>query len=1341
MKRTLSAFTAGILQHLGLLTAFVLLVAAHEFVDAHPALTAVLVFIFSMPYLVAAVVARRASFLYGTMLLGAVAYFLACHALGAPGTLFPLLSVPLVWCLLIVGHVLRKRLDAEMAAYPTTVFRAMDITVAAFAIWALIQVGGLMGTPGYMQYAAGLAFLGYAGLYLAHSLAGASPIYIHAFSICLMLGAVFTVAAAVSFQACWAAAIASAGAVLAVGTKLHRGRTHAWSWHFYVSSAVVIAVSLALSVVRGAYLVVDLSLASLLLWAAYRWLARAVPDVRHAMLAERVMAKCFFFGSLGLGVLVVPAMLLWPADPHIALAALICGVTFAWMMWRRRDQVFGTRGVYSLAAVMFASAGLLGLGRQLPAWLASAWSAAVPLALLIGLGLLRGAFDREKDKVIRRTLAEAAVFPAFFVWFIPLLQGETIVALAGAAAAAVMVAAESVQLKEKAFRHALGPAVAGIFVAATYLLAGPGSAAWIACAAGAAVAGVGYLLAVARERQATRGALHLAWLILSAAGLAFAVGAGSADVLYSLTAIAAVSVLMTGFLAAQAKRGVQYLAVAAVAVLAVAGSLVWGPFSELRVAWPGVCLLVLSAACWLAWARGRGIWTVRAATGLLSLGSLLVIFNVFATPAAQLGAGAGVVGALFVLAALLRGRFPRVSNSAVITGHLTSIILASAALIQCWPQNSWVVPAIAAALAAIYAVMPRLRTSLGFRSGIFLWLSVAVLLGMAALAGKPYRAQLPTAAFLSLVWLAVGYTWRRAEAWSMPLYVAAAFFAGLCGLVGLFTPAPTGVWSVFLVNGVAFMGLFLVLREDVFVYLSTLSLSVLAYTWVKTTSSFFTQDVLFYLILGAAVLGVVFWLPHLKRLLTKTGSLPIFSIFSWQGKFLLAIPITALALLVVMAYTTTLTGHPKFCVSCHNMDEYYVSWQHSSHQDVACIDCHYNPGAAAMVKGKLSGLVQVVQYVSHSYSTKPHALVSNDSCMRSSCHAGMGETADVVLFGDQIKFRHDKHLSGNPRGKMLNCVSCHGHTEKAEHINVVRTACLTCHFYGRADDTPLAAAQCDTCHTPPAETVTFMGQSFDHVSFLKGKTAVGCENCHSQVTRGDGAVSAVRCRSCHVEKPFEVKDQEQFHLVHVSEESVDCLQCHDEIKHGIPPKEQQLLAFGDCKSCHVGERHSLQESMYAGTGIPATKGQADPMYKARVGCNGCHTDVRSASLGKMPFTMKGAGQKQCVDCHGNKNYGKMLVNWQELTKERLGELRTELATLDKACQSAKDDAPAGEFTKAQAMLEAMRTTLSYIEKDGSYGAHNNAYVSDALDSVEDELAECEELTDGWKKIAVRSPMR
>ena len=781
--------------------------------------------------------------------------------------------------------------------------------------------------------------------------------------------------------------------------------------------------------------------------------------------------------------------------------------------------------------------------------------------------------------------------------------------------------------------------------------------------------------------------------------------------------------------------------VLALAVLATPAAVVLGPFSEVEGTWAGVSLLILSAAHWLAWSRNRALWCVRAGAGLFALGSLLVIFGELGGAEARLAVGAAVVFALFVFTAVTAERFPKASHATGLTGHLTSIVLACAALVQAWPVSTWYMPMTAGGFVLLYAMMPRLRKNFGFRLGATLWVSFAVLFCLAAHKNTPYWRQMPLAVFLSLVYVALGYAigFRREKprTWSTACYACAAVFAGYCGIVSLFTPGAVDAWRLFLVNGIIFACLFLILRHDVFVYLVTLSLSLMAYSWVKISTNVFTQDVLFYLVIGAAMLGAFFSMPHLKRVIVRTGAVPMISIFSRRGKALMAIPIVGFALLVLSAYSLKLTSHPTFCSSCHNMDEYYATWQHSSHQDVACVQCHFEPGPTAMMEGKIAGLIQVVKYVSHSYSTKPHALISNKSCMRPGCHADMDHGKEALLFHGRIKFRHDRHLAELPMGRVLNCVSCHGYTGKGEHISVTKTTCLTCHFYGRAEK-PVAAGGCTTCHRLPDKPVTFMGQAFNHQKFLKDKKAVRCEHCHNQVTQGQGGVSDTRCRSCHSDNRQRGDDPSKFHLVHVSEGHFDCLQCHDEIRHGTRPMAQQLLASGNCKTCHSGERHSVQERIYAGTAIPAMKASPDPMYKAGVSCGGCHTDVRTAGLGAMPFTMKLSGTKQCVDCHAKKRYGKMLTDWQDETKERLKEFQAAIAKLDKDSLAAQSP-PAAQLAEVKKLLGSARTKLTYIVKDGSYGAHNFPYISSALDTVEEEIDQCKSLVSKWKAPTQGSP--
>lgn len=1371
MKRKLSASPAEILLHLGLLTAFVLLMSAHEFAAENPTLTSILIFIFSLPYLAVATVSRRGNFLYGTMLFGAVAYFLASYALGAPTAVFPLLAVPLVVALLAAGHYLLKRLSPELASFPTTVFRAMNLTIAIFALWALTDVSELMGGDSPLRYVAAAAFLGYAALYLAHCLAGSSASYVYAMTLFLTLGGILATVAMGYPSLCWLAAIAAAAVVMLVGTTCHRKRQYRWSRHFYFASTGVIFLSLPLSMWRWQYVLIDLALGSLLLQAAYGWIASAVPSIRQAMMAERVMAKFFFICSILLSAAIAPLVFFLSWDPYVAYAALISGLTFAWIAKQRPDVTVGGWNIYVLGAAFFGAAGLLGVGRQLPPHLAQAWSLASAPVVLGALGLLVFMARKREGQTLTDALTVGAIFPACLAWLIPLMQGEAGIAAIGALLAAGVLAGMALGLKKRMFFTAIGPAAAGALIAGATLWASSEQAlsAWIVCAAGALA---WYIYADSKNLHAIRGATNLAWLILSTATLVLAAQTGLSHLLYSIVAVGVLSILVAGRSRTQAARDLLERFVAGMGVALTLAAVVVGPLTELGATTTGLCLLMLSIAHWAAWSMRRGVGVGRLANGLFALGALLMIYGLFTGVEVRLLAGTAVVGVLFAIGLLARKRQTPVARTAIITAHLTATVLACVALIQAWPLSSTFIALAALPLVLLYALVPLLRQDLGFRIGTMLWVSFAAIFALTALAQAPYIRQLHLIVLLSLAWLAAGYVLTRMQkkAWSFPMYISAAVVACFCGLVKMSAPASVGTWHVFLTSGMVFACLFLILRQDIFAYLLTLSLSLLAYDWVRSSTSMFTQDVLFYLVIGGVVIAVLFILPYVRRRIGQMGTVPIFNIFTRRGIAMLGIVVVAFVVLLLSTYTLKLTGHPRFCTSCHNMEEYYASWQHSAHANVSCIECHYEPGVTNTIKGKIEGLVQVVKYVSHSYSSKPQAMISNKSCMRSAeCHEGMDTQAEPKnrTAMASIKFRHDTHLAGKPRGKALNCVSCHGQTVKGQHISVGKTTCLTCHFYGGQNAQMAAAApahggvtpvstamlstptiaktgQCLTCHRMPEKTMTFMGQDFKHQKFLAGKDNVHCTLCHSQVTQGDAATSATRCRNCHLGDIEPLKDQAEFHLVHVSKGHFDCLQCHDQIKHGSRPREQQLLASGDCKTCHSGERHSVQERMYAGTAVAAMKAMPDPMYKAGVACGGCHTESRTVGIGAMPFTKKFSGPAQCADCHTAKTkpgdrdatktkYGKRLADWQEDTKDRIDEFKPELAKLAKAIEAAKAPTEA-DLTKAKGLLSSAQMKLSFVVADGSLGAHNYPYICEILDDVEDTIDSCRRTVSGWAQV-------
>jgi nitrate/TMAO reductase-like tetraheme cytochrome c subunit len=1342
-RRRLSVFPAESLHRLGLLIAFVLIVACTEFNSTHSFLTAGLVFIFALGYLFASVITRRAGFLYGAMLFSAVSFFLICYGLGAPITSFPLLSVALVIFLMVVGQYL-NRLPDVLRSFPLTVFRVMNITVVVFSAWALAQLSNLMSQEGLIRHVAAFTFLGYAGVYLALLMMNHRSTYTYTFSLFLTLGSMLLAGGLWSVDFCWIAAMASVGVILLIGTGFHREREYNWSRHFYFCSAPIILVSLIFSVWQWPFLMMNLALTSMLLWIAYERLAKAVEGAIGAVMIERVIAKYFFFGAVGLTIPIMPMVFVRPGNLFVALASIICGLTFSLIAWQRRGRT-DKDSYYVFAAIMFISAGVLGLGRQLPGISGSIWMLAVPQVTLACLGLLCVFFVKAGDLITHRRIAIAAIFPVFFAWFFMVLQDQFEMAIIAALIVTTVVFYLGARLKERSYYYAIGPSIASIFIAVVLLpkdriiawldwapvavstnvsFIWDSTMAWIACAAAALVTGVLFVWADARGRQIKRGATNLGWLILSIAAISIAWSSGIFGLLCCVTAVGTTAVLIAGR-PNRGQRDILELFVQGMALLATTAAILMAALVfiiGLSVVVVGACLLILSAAYWLAWAEQRGRGAARIANALFSLGALLVIFGLFSEVELRLGAGAVIVLILFLLAAMGRNRFCAMANSAVISGHVTSIVLAIAMLIQAWSMSASRLYLAAAPLVVLYAFMPELRENKGLRLGTALWISFAVLLGISALINTPYEQQMHLMVGLSLVWVALGYLLDRtkAKAWSMPLYTTAAVVASFCCVVSIIAPVTNTFtsWLVFLTSGVVFVSLFLIVRDDIYSYLLSVALALMGYGWLRATGSSFTVHILFYLAIAGAILATAFLLPHLLKRITRLGTVPMFSLFTGFGAALLFLVVAAFGAVALGAYGIEITGHPKFCASCHNMEEYYMSWEHSSHKDVACVKCHTEPGVSGTIAAKAQGMVQLVQYIAGSYGTRPHGEISNASCQQGSCHGEVVNDGTVIMLYDKIKFRHDKHLSEHPKGKSLNCVSCHGQTVQGQHISVSKTTCLTCHFYNRGDK-QVAAGDCETCHNIPEEEVTFVDEPFSHKDFLAGDGDVTCIHCHSQVTQGSGTVSRVRCMACHLKESGEVENQEEFHLIHVSAGHFDCLTCHDEIKHGESPMAMQLLTSSNCTTCHGGKRHSIQEAIYAGIAVAELETKPDMMYEAGVACDGCHDDSQITQIGGLTLTSRISGAKQCIDCHGNEDYAEELASRQEATKEMLNELGPALAELEKTLQSSQ--APAEKLAEAKKLAGSARTKLDIVLKDGSSGAHNANYVMEILDKVLEEI--------------------
>jgi len=407
------------------------------------------------------------------------------------------------------------------------------------------------------------------------------------------------------------------------------------------------------------------------------------------------------------------------------------------------------------------------------------------------------------------------------------------------------------------------------------------------------------------------------------------------------------------------------------------------------------------------------------------------------------------------------------------------------------------------------------------------------------------------------------------------------------------------------------------------------------------------------------------------------------------------------------------TTKPKFCRSCHIMEPYVDSWAESSHKNVTCVDCHYEPGLLETFEGKFKALSQLAKYVTQTQGTKPWAEVSDYSCMRSGCHSERLLEGEIQ-FG-RIRFDHKHHLIGFERGKKLRCTSCHSQIVQGNHLTVTTTSCFLCHF----KPGPTAAGSpeigdCNRCHGPPPDAIQLGDFTFRHSDYLN--RGVKCASCHGDVTRGAGDVPRDRCGSCHNQQAHLDKygDVEFVHRMHVTEHSVSCIRCHTEIEHGLPPREQHFR--GDCSNCHKGT-HNAPADVYRGTGGKDVADNPSAMYLARVTCNGCHRPPFPGAP-TPPATFE-ADPLACVDCHGPGFTG-MVDRWQAETRESLAKAKDALNKLHEAMGEEREEGE-GDPAAAKRHYDAAAWNVSLALAEGSSGAHNLPYVRDLLKKASEDI--------------------
>jgi hypothetical protein len=463
-----------------------------------------------------------------------------------------------------------------------------------------------------------------------------------------------------------------------------------------------------------------------------------------------------------------------------------------------------------------------------------------------------------------------------------------------------------------------------------------------------------------------------------------------------------------------------------------------------------------------------------------------------------------------------------------------------------------------------------------------------------------------------------------------------------------------------------------------------------------------------------------------------------------------------------------------FCGYCHVLtypgvvQKGYELWKKGKHNKIGCVECHYPPAVSANrmsnattesvttashIPAKPPGHFSYLPLGGDTIRTRPQ--IVDASCMTAVCHGKSDDKFKTkkIKFTEKVVFVHEPHFDKKKQieGQQVTCVSCHQHETDQKKFEVSKASCHLCHFKNVKFNE--SRGKCELCHELPKKPIQTSGEKPITHQILKDAD-VSCGSCHLDVIQGSGGskyeayfengelkttmvlgtggIRKQSCQSCH-DKQKELKEENNkklMHQKHVTVKNARCLECHQPIVHTKADLEKpadkehalmdlkQSIQYG-CAVCHP-EPHRYQRLLAEGAKRNDVFASADPMYKARTNCMGCHVEKKLTKTG-LNTMMASAGT--CVQCH-TKDHKKMLDDWKtELAKEVREAKEIEQEALD-ALEDAKAKLSEDKLAEAHQMLAEGRENIDIVQFGN--GVHNKKYsllLIDAAINKYDELIE------------------
>jgi hypothetical protein len=177
-----------------------------------------------------------------------------------------------------------------------------------------------------------------------------------------------------------------------------------------------------------------------------------------------------------------------------------------------------------------------------------------------------------------------------------------------------------------------------------------------------------------------------------------------------------------------------------------------------------------------------------------------------------------------------------------------------------------------------------------------------------------------------------------------------------------------------------------------------------------------------------------------------------------------------------------------------------------------------------------------------------------------------------------------------------------------------------------------------------------------------------------------------------------------------------------DIRHGVKAMSRQIK--WDCSECHKSS-HTVAEKMYLGIGGIGITGDPDPMFAAKVSCQGCHKYTETITVGGISFETTKANIRACDECHGEgSGYTDLAGEWREEIRQNLERVVALRKRVEAPIHQLEEKGPSFHGTAILPLFRKAEANLLFVQTDGSHGVHNYLYTLDLLGSIERDFKEC-----------------